>query len=67
MKPNIRKHKDIMEQEHIIELMANAMRNIHLGYVADCGRMSANMEMVWYKYVQFAIRSTYGEKARKVR
>lgn len=45
-----------MEQEHLIEEMANAMRKVHLGYVADCGRMSPNMEFAWYKYIQFAIK-----------
>lgn len=50
-------HERYMEQEHIIEEMADAMRAAYLPYVADSGRMTPKMEFIWFKYIQFAIRS----------
>lgn len=52
-----RMHKLHMEQESIIEEMADAMRKAYLPYVADSGRRTPRMDWIWFKYVQFATKA----------
>lgn len=46
-----------IERESIIDQMAEAMRSADLEYVAEYARFTTNVDLAWYRFVEFAKRA----------
>ncbi len=49
-KQNTKIHAEIMELEHIISVLGDAMRHAHFPYVAESGRLTPGIEMALERY-----------------
>lgn len=56
MRRSRKAHAEHMELEHIIEKMGDAMRQAHLLYVAESGRLTPKIEMTLQEYKWYAMK-----------
>lgn len=69
MRPNIKKHKEVMELENIIEALGDGLRLAHTGYVAESGRLTPKIEWAlqcfkWYCMKVHGVWKEPNEKAK---